>query len=86
MSSTERILKALANRRRLAIVSHLKHRRSAAVGELADLLKVTFPTTSKHLSILSAADIVEYERRSLQVYYHLADNMPSVARSILRHL
>ena len=86
MNSTERVLKALANRRRQAIVSHLKRRREASVGVLASLLKVTFPTVSKHLAQLGSAEIVEYERRSLQVYYRLADDMPAVARSILKHL
>ncbi len=86
MKATERVLKALANRRRLAIVARLKRQPEASVGELTAMLKVTFPTTSKHLAILGAAEIVEYERRSLQVYYRLADDMPAVARALLKHL
>jgi len=86
MKANERVLKALANRRRLAIVARLKHQPEATVGELAALLKVTFPTASKHLAILGAAEIVEYERRSLQVYYRLADDMPSIARAVLKHM
>lgn len=86
MKATERVLKALANRRRLALVAHLKHKPEASVGVLAALLKVTFPTVSKHLAILGAAEIVEYERRSLKVYYRLANDMPAIARTILKHL
>jgi len=86
MTANERILKALANRRRLSLVSTLKRRGSATVGELAAVLKVTLPTTSKHLAILGSADVVEYERRSLQVHYRLADDLPSLARSIIKHL
>ncbi len=86
MTVNERTLKALANRRRLTIVSTLKRRGRATVGDLAAVLKVSMPTASKHLSILGAADVVEYERRSLQVYYHLANDMPILARSILKHL
>lgn len=86
MTATERILKALANRRRLSLVSTIKRRGSATVGELAALLKVTLSTASKHLAILSSAEVVEYERRSLRVYYRLADDIPSLARSIIKHL
>lgn len=86
MKETERVLKALANRRRLALVTYLRRRGQAPVGELAAFLKVTLPTASKHLAILGAAEVVEYERRSLQVYYRLADSMPAVARSLLKHL
>lgn len=86
MNSTERILKALANRRRLKIVSLLKTKRRASVGELADNLKVTLPTTSKHLSILAAADVVEYDRQSLVVYYRLADRLPPVVSALLKFI
>lgn len=86
MTANERILKALANRRRLSLIATLKRRGSTTVGELAATLKVTLPTTSKHLAILGAADMVEYERRSLRVYYRLADDIPPLARSIIKHL
>ncbi|HCM45616.1 MAG: Transcriptional regulator, ArsR family [Parcubacteria group bacterium GW2011_GWD1_42_9] len=85
MKSVERVLKALANRRRLAIAVHLKRHHEATVGQLAALLKVSFPTVSKHLSILAAADVVEYERRSKEVYYYLADDIPAVASAILKY-
>jgi DNA-binding transcriptional ArsR family regulator len=86
MKENERVLKALANRRRLALVIRLKHQTEASVGELAAFLRVTFPTASKHLAILGAAEIVEYERRSLQVFYRLAADMPVVAKAILKQL
>ncbi|HLD86149.1 MAG TPA: metalloregulator ArsR/SmtB family transcription factor [Patescibacteria group bacterium] len=86
MTVNERVLKALANRRRLTIVTILKRRRSATVGELAAALKVTLPTTSKHLAMLSTAEVVEYERQSLNVFYHLADDMPVIARAVIKHL
>ncbi|HLD86036.1 MAG TPA: metalloregulator ArsR/SmtB family transcription factor [Patescibacteria group bacterium] len=86
MTENERILKALANRRRLTLVAYLKRHRDATVGRLAALLKVSFPTASKHLALLGAAQVVEYERRSLQVYYRLAEDMPPLARSILKHV
>ncbi|MFH1111687.1 MAG: metalloregulator ArsR/SmtB family transcription factor [Patescibacteria group bacterium] len=86
MNSTERILKALANRRRLKIVNLLKTKHRASVGKLADNLKVTLPTAFKHLAILAAADVVEYDRVSLQVYYRLADRLPPAVTALLKFI
>mgnify|MGYP001586999093 FL=1 len=67
----ERNLKALANRRRLAIIRFLKNRKEATVGEIADNIKLSFRSTSKHLGVLSASDVIEKEQRSSQVFYRL---------------
>ncbi|MBI5466419.1 MAG: winged helix-turn-helix transcriptional regulator [Candidatus Kerfeldbacteria bacterium] len=83
MPSLERLLKALANRRRLGIVNYLKNHREATVGELADAIKLSLKATSKHLTVLSAADIIDREQRSLLVYYRLADDLSRAARTIL---
>ncbi len=68
------------------MVRYLKRHREASVGELAALLKVSFPTVSKHLSVLASADIVEYERRNIMVYYRLSAEPPPLVRSVLKHL
>jgi len=86
MSFDERIFKALANRRRLAIIRLLINIKRLAVGDIARHLKVTLPTTSKHLSILAGVDILEYDKESLVVYYRLADNLPALVRDIIKHL
>lgn len=79
----EKILKALANRRRLAILNYLKSRRQASVGEIAGAIKLSFRATSKHLIILSAADILDKEQQNLQVFYSIADLLPPAAKSII---
>lgn len=87
MASTERELekhlKALANRRRLAILKYLKNNKEATVGEIAHKIKLSFKSTSKHLAILAALDIIEREQRSLQMFYRLAGNYPPAARFII---
>lgn len=83
LNSAERVLKALANRRRLAIVSFLKRRKEASVGDIADEIRLSFKATSKHLSVLAAADIVEKEQRSLNMYYALAKEQPRISAAIL---
>lgn len=79
-------MKALANRRRLAIVQYLKQNREAPVGELAHEIKLSFKATSKHLGVLSAADVVEKEQRSLQMFYRLASVQKPPARRIIELL
>jgi DNA-binding transcriptional ArsR family regulator len=79
----ERIMKALANRRRLAILRFLKTEKEASVGDIAEEIRLSFKATSKHLGVLSAAGIVDREQRSLQMFYHLSLDYPLPARSII---
>ncbi len=79
----ERILKALANKRRLAILSYLKKVPEASVSEIAGEINLSLKATSKHLKILDAVDIVEKEQRSLQMYYCLSKEQISATKSIL---
>ncbi len=83
LAQTERLLKALANRRRLSIVRLLKARKEAPVAEIADAIKLSFKATSKHLSILAAAGIVEREQRGLQMFYKIDANLPKFSSAIL---
>lgn len=71
MKQLERILKAFANKRRLAIVRFLKRRKEATVGDIAAEIKLSFKATSKHLGVLMAADILEKEQRKLHVWYKI---------------
>ncbi|MBI3589050.1 MAG: winged helix-turn-helix transcriptional regulator [Candidatus Liptonbacteria bacterium] len=83
MKELEKSLKALANRRRLAILKHLKRNKEASVGEIAAEIRLSFKSTSRHLAVLASADIVEKDQRSLQVFYRLASSVPASVRSIL---
>ncbi len=68
----ERQLKALANRRRLAILKYLKRKGKASVGSIAEEIKLSFKSTSRHLSILTQADILEKEQANVMVFYSLS--------------
>ena len=76
-------LKALANQRRLDILAYLKKNREAPVGEIAHEIGLSFKATSKHLSVLSAVDIVDKDQRSLQMYYRIADNQKPEVQKVL---
>lgn len=83
MKDLERIYKAFANRRRLAIVSHLKKEREATVGAIASRIHLSFKATSKHLLVLAAADIVDKEQRSLEMHYRIASDLHPHAKQVI---
>lgn len=83
MKEVEKQLKALANRRRLGIVKFLKPNREAAVTDIAEHIKLSIRSTSKHLAILLAQDVVDKEQRGVIVYYRLASaQKPLIARIV----
>src|SRR3990167_5169 len=59
-------LKALANRRRLAIVRFIKKKNETSVGDIAEEIKLSLKSTSRHLAVLFSAGILDREQRSLQ--------------------
>ena len=72
----ERGLKVLANRRRLAILNLLRKKKEANVGNIADAIRLSFTSTSKHLTMLERAGFIEKEQRSVSVFYRLAPDAP----------
>jgi DNA-binding transcriptional ArsR family regulator len=79
IQTLERTLKALANKRRLAIIKFLRKEREATVGDIAEHIQLSFKSTSRHLHVLAVADILVSEQRSLYIYYSIN---PSIRRSI----
>lgn len=83
MKNLERILKALANKRRLEILKYLKKEKEASVKDIADEIKLSFRSTSKHLIILSSADILEKNQQGIQIFYRIAENQKPTAKYII---
>ena len=83
MKEHERVLKALANRRRLLIVSFLKRRNEATVGVIAEYLNLSFKSTSKHLGILAKSDILEKCQQGLEVFYFLHPKLAKLSSLVL---
>ena len=86
MRETEKILKALANRRRLAIAKYLERAGSASVGDIAEEIKLSFKATSKHLGVLRAADIVDREQINLSMIYSLNKPLNPILKTTLSNL
>lgn len=79
----ERVLKAVANKRRLAVITYLKNRKEASVSAIAKEIKLSFKSTSRHLAILRSADIIERDQRSTQMFYSLVPDLPPTVRHLL---
>lgn len=67
--------RALADENRVRILMALRNRR-LCVCQVTAFLDLAPSTTSKHLSILRQARLIESDKRGRWVYYRLADDSP----------
>lgn len=83
IKTLERIHKALANKRRLVAMLYLRGKKEANLGDIAEHLNLSYKATSKHLAILTQADIVEKEQRSAMMFFRISRNIPDLAKQTL---
>ena len=76
----EKVFKALANRRRIVILRFLKKQKKARVGEIAEEIKLSFKSTSRHLVVLLNAGLVDREQKSLEMHYSITTTLSETAR------
>ena len=86
INELERLLKALANKRRLALLHLMQDGGERNVADLARAIRLSYRATSQHLRILDRAGLLERKQEGLEVYYSLAKHLPPVARKVLREL
>lgn len=86
MKHLEKPLKALANRRRLAILRYIKKSRQATVSDIAEEIRLSFKSTSRHLAILRSADLLEREQKSRLAYYRLSEDTRTVIKNVIDEL
>ena len=79
----ERQLKVLANRRRLAILNLLRKRKDVNVSDVAEAIKLSFTSTSRHLTMLERMGFVEKEQKSLNVFYRITPAPNDTLRKVL---
>lgn len=79
----EKVLKALANKRRLSIIKYLKLKSRATVGTIATEIKLSFKSTSKHLNLLANVDLLEKEQVGLLVYYKTIGSGKSIQQKLI---
>ncbi len=83
MKAYEKILKSLANHRRLEIIKFIKSKGQATVGSIATHIKLSFKSTSKHLVILYNAGILEKDQKDLSVLYSLNRTLSNLAKQVI---
>ncbi len=71
MKTYDKIFRALGNPKRFAIVSYLLKNREATVEYIAEAIKLSHTSTSKHLVLLDKLDIVAFRRNSRYILYRL---------------
>jgi len=76
MEKTLKQIKALADGNRLRIVMALSAYDELCVCQITELLKVSTPTVSRHMSVLQNAGLVENRKDARWVHYRLASGFP----------
>jgi len=79
------ITKALSDLNRIRVLCALKGRGELCVCQIQELLALAPSTTSKHLSLLSGAGLVQSRKEGRWAYYRISDEseMPEDAAEIL---
>ncbi len=84
MREGTRLFKVLASDRRLMIINLLHLRSELSVGSIAQGIKLSLKSTSKHLLILERAGLVASEQKSRAVYYRLNQDWPVFRKALAR--
>jgi ArsR family transcriptional regulator len=79
----ERVLRALANSRRLRIIQELYPSSRITVTGLSERIRLSIRSTSKHLQILEKADLVSREQEGLRMYYFINPNLSDWQKKLL---
>ena len=82
----EKYLKALANRRRLAMLSYLKRTTAANVGCVAREMRLSFRATSRHLLILERANILDKTQRNTKIFYRISRKLEDFVRVVISRI
>jgi DNA-binding transcriptional ArsR family regulator len=75
-----RMLRLLANERRLLVLCHLLTRGEMSVGALAEAVQLSQPALSQHLAQMRAEGLVATRREAQTIWYRVAD--PKVERVV----
>ena len=62
---------------------HLSKRKELSVGQIAELIDLSFKSVSRHLAVLSGADLIEARQAGLNRFYYIRDG---VSKDVLKFL
>jgi len=81
-----RLLRLLANERRLLVLCHLVAEGEMTVGALAEAVGLSQPALSQHLALLREEGLVATRKAAQAVFYRLADPKAARVLALLRDL
>jgi len=79
----ERRLKALANARRLHVLSYLNKHGWTSVSDLADSVPIKIKAMSRHLQILESNGMVDRQRKGKVVLYRVSLPQTKLVKQVL---
>lgn len=69
-----KIFKAIGNERRFLILKNLFSKGELTVGQISEIIDLSFKSVSRHLSILSSADLVKVRQANLNRFYSINES------------
>lgn len=81
-----RLLKMLANEKRLLVLCFLAVRGEMTVGELVGVVKLSQSALSQHLAKLRADGLVEFRRTSQTLHYRVTDQRALRLLQVLKEI
>lgn len=78
-----KIMRVLAGRKRLEILNLLSDARGRSVSDIAEHIKLSLKSTSKHVLLLAQVDLLDYRRQKNVVWYKLSAEVPPYLKTIL---
>ena len=66
-----KIFKAVGNERRLLILKHIFSKKELTVGQISQLIDLSFKSVSRHMSVLSNVNLVDARKVNLSKFYFI---------------
>ena len=79
-----KIFKAMGNERRFLILKHFSQKKELTVGQISELIHLSFKSVSRHLSVLLNANLVEARQVNLNRFYRINENASKQFLDFLR--
>jgi len=82
--SPENFFRALSDETRLRCVALIQQHGELCVCELSYALNLAQPKISRHLATLKAAQILQFRRQGLWIFYNLHPELPAWLKQVLQ--
>jgi DNA-binding transcriptional ArsR family regulator len=83
MSKEVKLFKVLANPRRLKIMQILLTKERLSVSTISHQISLSFKSTSRHLSLLENAGLIEREQEGLFAFYKIIKDLKTPFKKLL---